>query len=95
MSLGVVLYVLQKKRTARKPGPKLNKVKAMLHDLLLCVEVIPVTRGNFAQSLNSHFLDLEDGVQYTAAVASGRITAIVSGDEDYKGNVAPKLFTAV
>lgn len=94
MSLGVVLYVLQIKRYARRPGPKMNKVKAMLHDLLLCVDVIPVTRGNFSQSLSSTFHDLEDGAQYAAAIASGRITAIVTGDADYKGNVTPKLYTA-
>jgi len=94
MSLGVVLYVLQKKRSARKAGPNLNKVRSMFHDLLACVEVVPVTKGNFSQSLNSNFLDLEDGVQYEAAMASGRLTALVSRDEDYKGRTAVPLYTA-
>lgn len=92
MSLGTVLYVLQKKRNARKPGDKLNAITASFHALLACVEVIPVSKGNFSQSLNSAFWDLEDGAQYAAAMSAGRLSAIVSRDTDYKGRTAVPLY---
>lgn len=94
MSLGVVLWTLQKKRSARTAGPRLNMVKAMFHDLLACVDVIHTSKSNFIQSLNSDFLDLEDGAQYAAAISSGRLTAVVSRDQDYKGRTSVPLYTA-
>jgi|GEM_PF-913638 predicted nucleic acid-binding protein len=94
MVLGFVLAALQKNKSAKKPGPKLNMVRAMMHDLLANVEVIPAGKSDFIQSLNSSFYDIEDGSQYFAASRTGRLDGIVTRDPDYVGNVSVPLLTA-
>lgn len=94
MALGFVLAMLQKKRSAKKPGPKLSMVRAMMHDLLLNVEVIPATRSNFIWSLNSDFHDFEDGATYAAGMGHCKLDGIVTRDEDFKGRTTPPLFKA-
>lgn len=94
MSLGFLLAMLQVKKSSKKPGPKLNMVRSMMHDLLLNIEVIPAGKADFMWALNSNFYDIEDGAQYSAAMAHGRLDAIVTRDPDYKDRTALPLFTA-
>ncbi|MDX9751054.1 MAG: PIN domain-containing protein [Flavobacteriales bacterium] len=93
-SVATVLYVLQRKKSARKPGPDLNKVRHALLQLLQVVEVIPMERSDFSWSANSHFLDLEDGAQYSAAMGSGRLDALVTNNKADFPNVTPPLWDA-
>ena len=94
MCIGVVIYILEKNVSARKPGPRLDAVCQTIIDLLACVEVVPVLATHFVQSIGSGFLDFEDGAQYFAATAMGRIDAVVSRDTDYMGKIAGELLTA-
>lgn len=94
-TLATVVYVLQKKKSSRKPGPSLNKVRHALLLLLQVVEVIPMEKSDFSWSANSSFLDVEDGAQYSAAMGSGRLDALVTNNKkDFLDNVSPPLLDA-
>lgn len=97
MSLAVLLGKLQKKRSSRKSGPRLNDVRSIMLGVLGCFdEVVPVDKGHFISSVNSGFEDLEDGTLYFAAISSGPITAIVTENaKDFEGRVGNiPLFTS-
>ncbi len=94
MTLGFVMAMLQKKRSSKKPGPQLNMIRSMMHDLLLNIDVIPTTKADFLWSLKSNFHDLEDGAQYASAMGSGRFDGIVTRDGDYKDRTVPPVMTA-
>lgn len=93
-TLATVLYVLQKKKSARKPGPQLNRVRYAILQILQVVEVVPMERSDFAWSANSGFLDLEDGAQYSAAMGSGRLDGLVTNNKADFPNVSPPLLDA-
>lgn len=93
-TVATVLYTLQKKKSSKKPGPALNKVRHALLMLLQVVEVIPMSKADFAWSANSAFFDLEDGAQYSAAMGSGRLDGLVTNNAADFHNVSPPLMNA-
>lgn len=95
-TVATVIYVIQKKKkSSRRPGPNLNKVRHALLQLLQIVEVIPMEKSDFSWSANSNFLDIEDGAQYSAAMGSGRLDALVTNNKkDFLNNVSPPLLDA-
>ena len=95
MSLGQVFYLLQKKRSSRRPGPLLNAVRATMVDLMACVEIVPVLKSHIMQSLNGPFVDLEDGSQFAAVSASGKLDGVVTRDvKDFRGRVTVPVLSA-
>jgi hypothetical protein len=79
------------------PGdPKLaDQARRMLRFLLQVVELAPVSAVHFHVSADSGFLDLEDGVQYAAAIASSPLDAIVTRDpNDFKPYVKERVVDA-
>lgn len=94
ISIGIVLYNLQRSDNTKKPGPRLDAARQTIIDLLACVEVVPLTGPHFLQSAGSNFGDIEDGAQYFAATGTGRLDGVVTRDADFKGQVAPPILTA-
>lgn len=93
-TVATVLYILQRKKSAQRPGPSLNKVRHALAVLLQVVEVIPMTKADFAWSGNSAFVDLEDGAQYSAAMGSGRLDGLVTNNAKHYVSVSPIVMNA-
>lgn len=89
MGLAVLLGKLQKKKIAQKPGMRLNQVRSIMTAIIDCfTDVAPVSKGHFLSSINSGFHDIEDGVLYHAAIASGPIMGVVTNNKaDYQGRV--------
>ena len=94
ISVGVVIYMLQKRANAKKPGPILDAARQTVRELLNCIEIAPVLAEHVMQSVASSFYDIEDGAQYFAATASGPIDGVISGDRDFVGKVADTILTA-
>ena len=53
-----------------------------------------MTKADFAWSANSTFYDLEDGAQYSAAMGSGRLDALITNNVDDFRGVSPSLLNA-
>ena len=94
LSIGIVLYALQRQEGAKKTDPRLDAARQTLIDLLACVEVVPLLSTHFLQSVGSTFGDIEDGAQYFAATAEGKLDAVITRDPDFKGRVSPPILTA-
>lgn len=77
-SVLTVLYSL------RKYGLKMDMVVARLSALLPHLTIAHIGQAELLAGINSGWKDLEDAVQFQAALKAGGIDAIVSNDKDFK-----------
>jgi predicted nucleic acid-binding protein len=68
----------------RKAGQNMNTVLARMNKLVPMVAIAPVTKAHLLAGINSGWNDLEDAIQFHAALELGNIDAIVSNDKDFK-----------
>lgn len=61
-----------------------DQIVGRLNLLLPHFTIAQVGSAELLAGLNSGWKDLEDAIQYHAAIATGRIDAIVSNDKDFK-----------
>lgn len=68
----------------RKYGHKEKEVVERLNLLLPILEIAPTGSTELLAGINSGWTDLEDAIQFHAALSAGGIDAIVSNDKDFK-----------
>ena len=68
----------------RKYGHKEKEVVERLNLLLPILEIAPTGSTELLAGINSGWSDLEDAIQFHAALSAGGIDAIVSNDKDFK-----------
>lgn len=68
----------------RKYGHKEKEVVDRLNLLLPILEIAPTGSTELLSGINSGWSDLEDAIQFHAALSAGGIDAIVSNDKDFK-----------
>lgn len=68
----------------RKAGHDMRTVLERMNRLIPLFEFAPVGEAQLIAGINSGWTDLEDAIQFQAAVAAGNIDAIVSNDKDFK-----------
>ncbi len=68
----------------RKAGHDMEVVIGRMNRLIPLLEFAPVDAPQLIRGLNSGWSDLEDAIQFQAALAAGSIDAIVSNDKDFK-----------
>lgn len=78
------ISVLNALYSFRKAGHDMNKVLLKMNRLVPLLVVAPVDRSDLLAGMNSGWTDLEDAIQFHAALSAGRIDAIVSNDKDFK-----------
>ena len=77
-SVMTMLYSLQRYKLSRELIiGRLNRILPHLH-------IAQVDATELMAGINSDWTDIEDAIQFQAAVASGHIDAIVSNDKDFK-----------
>lgn len=77
-SIMTMIYSLQ-----RYKFPK-DQIVGRLNLLLPHLTIAQAGSAELLAGLNSGWKDLEDAIQYHAAISTGRIDAIVSNDKDFK-----------
>ncbi len=77
-SVLTVLYSL------RKYGLRMDMVVSRLNTLLPHLTIAQIGQAELLSGINSGWTDLEDAVQFHAALTAGGIDAIVSNDRDFK-----------
>jgi predicted nucleic acid-binding protein len=68
----------------RKAGHDMKSVLQLMSRLLPILVIAPVDGPDLLAGINSGWTDLEDAIQFHAAITAGRIDAIVSNDKDFK-----------
>lgn len=77
-SVMTMIYSLQRYKLPRE------LIIGRLNKILPHMEVAQVTATELSAGINSEWTDIEDAIQFHAAVVSGPIDAIVSNDKDFK-----------
>ncbi len=67
-----------------KAGHDMKSVLQLMNRLLPILIIAPVDRSDLLAGINSGWNDLEDAIQFHAAITAGGIDAIVSNDRDFK-----------
>jgi predicted nucleic acid-binding protein len=62
----------------------MKSVLQLMNRLLPILVIAPVDGPDLLAGINSGWTDLEDAIQFHAAITAGRIDAIVSNDKDFK-----------
>jgi predicted nucleic acid-binding protein len=78
VSVMTMLYSLQRYKVPR------DLIIGRLNRILPHLHIAQVNAAELTAGLNSDWTDIEDAIQFHAAVASGHIDAIVSNDADFK-----------
>lgn len=68
----------------RKAGHDMRSVLEKMNRLIPLLVIAPVDRSDLLGGINSGWSDLEDAIQFHAALTAGGIDAIVSNDKDFK-----------
>ena len=77
-----VYYVLRKLSSSQQ-------ARAFLQDLLQIIEITPVSHNVVLEALASEFSDLEDGIQYFAAIEARCDCIVTRNGGDYANSVIP------
>lgn len=77
-SVMTILYSLQRYKVPR------DLIIGGLNRILPHLHIAQVNAPELTAGINSDWTDIEDAIQFHAAVASGPIDAIVSNDKDFK-----------
>ena len=68
-----------------------TKARQRISDLLVALEVCPVTHLTLSTALNLPFRDYEDAVQHSSALAGGLDAIVTRNVKDYKNATLPIL----
>ncbi len=86
-SVMTMVYSLQRYKLPREMiTGRLNMILPHLH-------IAQVDAAQLMAGINSNWNDIEDAIQFHAAVASGPIDAIVSNDKDFKQQMLVPVLT--
>ena len=89
VSVMTLLYSL------RKYGLRMDMVVSRLNALLLHLDIAHIGLPEMLAGINSGWRDLEDAIQFQAALNAGDVDAIVSNDRDFKQQDMIPVFTPV
>ena len=68
----------------RKAGHDMKSVLQLMNRLLPILVIAPVDRSDLLAGINGGWSDMEDAIQFHAAITAGGVEAIVSNDRDFK-----------